>query len=320
MSVQALPRSRWRWLRTSVRGLILLVMVIAAGLGWIVRSARIQREAVVAINGVRGGVAYDWEMSKGRYNPAAKPWAPRRLVELIGIDYFFHVTQVRLSSSSSPVDATMAHVGRLSRLQRLYVSYQSLTDSGLGNLAGLTELSRLDLCNTHIGDAGLAHLSGLIELSVLDLGGTRLTDAGIAHLKGLTKLSVLDLRFTQVTDAGLAHLNGLHNLSVLYLSSTRVTDHGLAHLKGLSRLSYLVLRNNAQITDAGLVHLEGLTKLTELNVDGTQVTKNGMRSLQRALPGLKIYHPRAAQASSDELVDQGEDAVQCRVVENTDAL
>ena len=294
MSVQALPRSRRRWLRTSVRRQILLVMVIAAGLGWIVRSARIQREAVVAINNASAGIGYDFQMSNGRHNPTAKPWPPERLVELIGIDYFCHVTSVRFSQSATLVDATMAHVGRLSRLQRLYVSYRSLTDAGMANLAGLTELSRLDLCNTHIGDAGLAHLSGLTKLSVLDLSGTQLTDSGLAHLKGLTKLSVLDLRFTQVTDVGLAHLNALHDLSVLYLSSTRVTDHGLAHLKALTKLSQLVIRNNAHITDAGLIHLKGLTKLSELNVDGTQVTKNGMRSLQRALPGLKIYHPRAA--------------------------
>ena len=294
MSVQAVPRSRRRWLRTSVRGLIILVMVIGGGLGWIVKSARIQREAVVAINSARGGVTYDWQISNGRYNRTAKPWAPGRLIELIGIDYFCHVTHVRVSWSARPVDTTMAHIGRLSRLQRLNISNQSLTDVGMTNLAGLKELSRLELCNTLIDDAGLAYLSGLTELSVLDLSETRLSDAGLVHLKGLTKLSVLDLRFTQVSDTGLAHLDALHDLSVLYLSSTRVTDHGLVHLKGLTKLSYLVLRNNAQITDAGLVHLEGLTKLSELNVDGTRVTKKGMKSMQQALPGLKIYHPRAA--------------------------
>jgi hypothetical protein len=193
MSVQVDPVSRRRWLRMSVRGLFVLVMVIAAGLGWIVRSARIQRESVAAINQVHGGVSYDREMRNGRPNPIAKPWPPRRLIELIGIDYFCRVTQVRLSSSSSPVDITMAHVGRLSRVQRLYVSYRSLTDAGMANVAGLKELSRLELCDTHIGDAGLAHLSGLTELSFLDISGTPLSDAGLAHLKRLTKLTVLDL-------------------------------------------------------------------------------------------------------------------------------
>jgi hypothetical protein len=47
-----------RLLRFSVRGLIVLVLVIGAGLGWVVRSARIQREAVAAIKSAGGGVTY----------------------------------------------------------------------------------------------------------------------------------------------------------------------------------------------------------------------------------------------------------------------
>ena len=43
---------RWRCvLRLSLRGLIILVLVIGACLGWIVRSARIQRNALSAIAG-----------------------------------------------------------------------------------------------------------------------------------------------------------------------------------------------------------------------------------------------------------------------------
>ena len=38
-----------RFLRFSVRGLIVVVLVIGAGLGWIVRQAHIQRDAVAAI-------------------------------------------------------------------------------------------------------------------------------------------------------------------------------------------------------------------------------------------------------------------------------
>ena len=51
MTDQAKPVSRpWRrFLRFSVRGMIVLVLVIGGWLGWIVRSARIQREAVAAI-------------------------------------------------------------------------------------------------------------------------------------------------------------------------------------------------------------------------------------------------------------------------------
>jgi hypothetical protein len=73
MSVQVGPVSRRRWLRTSLRGLIVLVIVTVAGLGWIVRTGRIQRESVAAINQVDGGVSYDRATRNGRPNPIARP-------------------------------------------------------------------------------------------------------------------------------------------------------------------------------------------------------------------------------------------------------
>jgi hypothetical protein len=60
---QATTVSRpWRrFLRVSVRGLIVLVLVVGTWPGWIVRSARIQPEAVLAIRSADGEVSYDWE-------------------------------------------------------------------------------------------------------------------------------------------------------------------------------------------------------------------------------------------------------------------
>ena len=46
-----------RYLRFSVRGLIILVLVIGGWLGWIVRSAHIHRDAVATIENSRGHVA-----------------------------------------------------------------------------------------------------------------------------------------------------------------------------------------------------------------------------------------------------------------------
>jgi hypothetical protein len=65
----------WRgFLRFSVRGLIVPVLVIGAGLGCVVRSARIQREAVAAIQRAGGSVTYGWEWNNGNTVPRGKPW------------------------------------------------------------------------------------------------------------------------------------------------------------------------------------------------------------------------------------------------------
>jgi hypothetical protein len=181
MSIPAEPFSRpWRrLLRFSLRGTLLFVIVLGVALGWIVREAHIQRDAVAAIRKACGSVKYSWE--HGNTFPR-RPWAPSWLVNLIGVDFFGHVFDVNLSGSSRLADTTLAEVGRLNQLQRLWLNDASVTD------------------------AGLAHLKGLTNLSTLGLGGAQVTDAGLAHLKGLTKLSRLGLNGTQVTDAGMSEL------------------------------------------------------------------------------------------------------------------
>jgi hypothetical protein len=163
--------------------LIVVVLVIGAGLGWIVREARIQRDAVAAIRAAGGSVFYDWEWNNGKSVPGGKPWAPKWLVDLIGVDYFGHVTHVWLPLSSKVTDATLAHVGRLTRLQELFVRSPYVSDAGLEHLKGLTNLTDLTLAGRQVTDAGLVHLMKLTSLSKLWLPGARVTDAGMNELK-----------------------------------------------------------------------------------------------------------------------------------------
>ena len=56
-------RPWWRSLRFSLRGLIVVVLIIGGSLGWVVHRARVQRRAVAAIEKAGGTVEYegrDW--------------------------------------------------------------------------------------------------------------------------------------------------------------------------------------------------------------------------------------------------------------------
>jgi hypothetical protein len=256
VTVLAKPISRpwWNYVRISVRGLIVLVLLIGAGVGWIVRSARIQRDAVAAIQKAGGYVGYGWAESN-RDEFAEKALAPKWLVDVIGVDFFGHVTSVCVWLEQAANDGAIVEVGRLTQLGRLQLVGSFVSDGGLAHLKGLTKLSYLYLSKTRVSDAGLAHLKGLTKLKFVYLSGTQVTDAGLTHLKGLTELSALSLNGTQVTDAGLAQLKGLTNLNWLSLCGTRITDAGLAHLKGLTGLSQLRLYNT-KVTDAGIQELQ----------------------------------------------------------------
>jgi internalin A len=214
-TVPVSPRRR-RFLRLSVRGLIVLVLVIGGGLGWLVHSARIQREAVAAIQRAGGIVRYNLEPNNGNTVPAGGLPAPPWLSDLIGIDYFGHATSVVAKQRSTTSDAVIAQVGRLTRLEVLHLGLTSASDAELAHIVGLTKLKVLMLDGTKVTDVGLVHVTGLTELSVLSLGNTQITDGGLAQLRDCKHLETLLVRHTQVTDAGMKELKqALPNLVIV---------------------------------------------------------------------------------------------------------
>jgi hypothetical protein len=249
-----------RWLQFSLRTLLVLMLVLGAGLGWLAHEAeraRAQRKLAAAIEQLGGRVEYR-AVSGGMIRIVVVWWG-----KLLGED---------LSG-----DATYVHFrGAL------------VSDAGLAHLQGLTQLQAIDLHNSQVSDAGVAHLRGMSQLRALGLWETQVSDAGLAHLRGLTQLQQLFLDDTQVGDAGLAHLRGLKRLQRLDLNNTQVSDAGLVHLRGLTQLQVLFL-DNTQVSDAGLVYLQGLTQLRWLSVRNTKVTEAGVAELQKALPNLTIY-------------------------------
>ena len=93
MADQARPVSGWRrYLRFSVRGLLLLVLLIGGWLGWLAQTARTQREAVAAVLKVHGAIRYDWQGASFASGEPAPPMATRWLARTIGQDYLHSVS------------------------------------------------------------------------------------------------------------------------------------------------------------------------------------------------------------------------------------
>ncbi len=207
---------RWRrFLRFSVRGLIVVVLLLGGWLGWIVRSARVQRDAVAAIKPTFVVIDSFSTAARARVTPVEDTASLQRL---------------RTPEPSIP-GAVLAHLIDLPKLSILKLSGHQVTDDELIHLKGLTNLSNLDLVSTRITGAGLVHLKALDRLSKLCIHDSPLTDDALANLKNLTGLSSLSLAGTHISDAGLAHPTGLIDLSELRLSDTQVTDAGVRRLQ-----------------------------------------------------------------------------------------
>jgi Leucine-rich repeat (LRR) protein len=86
---------------------------------------------------------------------------------------FTKLKYLDLSHNSFFDDRGLRHIGRMTALEKLYLTGTSISDDGVGNLAALKELNELALDGTTISDAGLAHLAGLSKLKRLNLLSSR---------------------------------------------------------------------------------------------------------------------------------------------------
>jgi hypothetical protein len=238
-------RPLWYLPRVSVRALMILVLLVGGGFGWtvhIIRTARIQREAVAAIERADGYVFYDCDRDPKRIVTVRTPeyikWRPRgqnmpglRRPPRFGIDYFNNVIEIVLGGILS--DDELILVGRCPGVEKVWHGGSSrwVTDAGLAHLDGLASLKELDLSNSRITDLGLVHLKGMKSLEQLSLSRTGITDAGLVHLSGLTRLQRLSLRGTDVSNAAIVYLKELTNLRSLDLSGTDVDEIGAKELR-----------------------------------------------------------------------------------------
>jgi Leucine-rich repeat (LRR) protein len=192
--------------------------------------------------------------------------------------------ELRLAMRLSPVplrDEDMAFLKRLTKLERLQLPADELTDAWLVYIADLKGLTSLELYRMAVTSDGLRHLRGLTNLTVLNLHGTRVTD--LSELRPLSKVGVLCLAYTSAGDAALASLRGWPSLYALDLRKTSVTDAGLPDLQDLPALREVDL-SGTNVTDLGLRHLTGLKRLRSVRVKETKVTDAGVEEFSKTNP------------------------------------
>jgi hypothetical protein len=171
-----------RFLRFSLRTLLVSVVVLSVPLGWFamqIERARRQREAVRAIVEVGGTVTYtlradEPELWAGCEKEPIPTWLPGRVCE---------VTVHGRDFRDNDMERLVAHLVNLPNLRVLCVNRTQITDDGLKHLAVLNTLEKLNLNDTKITDEQLMCLSQLTDLEVLSIGGTQVTEEGIERLQ-----------------------------------------------------------------------------------------------------------------------------------------
>jgi hypothetical protein len=301
----ASSQPRRRWFQFTLRGLLLLVVLVALG-AYAYRSCvepyRRQREALKVLGDLgammRTAPATDWEQ------------------RLFGRN-LVHITEVHLADSDEP-EKYLPHVAGLPHLELLVVGGLSFRDEHLRRLHGIASLKSLVLDSADVSPTALAACEQALPgcgvyrsqrraaAALRDRPGAvfstiryegALLPADVAwridneHLWQAVEADV-DLYWNDSEADLLAHLSWLKCLYTLKKLSLkgRIKDDHLLYLSGLPLLNSLYLANS-DVTDAGLVEVAKLTELWELDISTTRVGSAGVRHLQ-ALEHLRELHLR----------------------------
>jgi hypothetical protein len=234
---------------------LLLVLLCAAAMGWFAatylqpyRSEAALRDRLTRLG---GGVSYG-------------PREPHWLWRVFGQGIARKTTSLMLSEIEID-DADLAHIGKLSGLEALYLKRTNVTDAGLAHIRCFDQLVALDLSHLPISHPPISRMSKLIELDL------SYTDVCEVNTRAMTSLQFLDLRATRITDETLASLAALPKLKTL----------GIAGAPG----------RPMSITDRGISSLtrQKFPKLTRIYLYETRVTQEALRYLKLEFPGAAIY-------------------------------
>jgi hypothetical protein len=268
-------RTARHWGRTSIRVMMLVILIAAVPLAWQVNRAREQREAVDAVQKYGGWVHFDYEFFNGAVIPGCAPRAPRWLRMMFGDEYFRKVAFVNFDYERS--------IGKV-----VHNPHVEACDELLKKISGLPGLKKLRMKKTQATDEGLRHIGKMSELEELYIRDARfVTDEGVSHLSNLANLKHISINFSNLTNDSLVLLSGLPKIEEVDLQGNHFSDEGLARLNGKDRLRKLCIGIGAvQITDAGVAHLRGFDNLEMLELQQSRVTGQGLAQLI-GLPSLK---------------------------------
>ncbi|SIO27336.1 hypothetical protein SAMN05444166_3386 [Singulisphaera sp. GP187] len=287
-------------LHLSLGAMMIGVLGIGGGLGWVANRAHVQRDAVAAITklrrNTRATLYYDWQyvagqnakpsgpkwMSEalGMFDVNAKPRGPRWLRDALGPDVFDTVVNVNIEGDNVD-DELLENVGKLHGVE--FVSIQGhaapdLTAAGMAQLRTLSHLKGLSVRGFTDSHGFVAGLTGNAGLRRLWLPNAAVTDDEMAIVGGLADLEVLQLDGHNVTDRGFAHVANLKELSLLDMPGVGIKD--LAPVADLSQLDVLSLAPARAASSRSVPSPNGpsslgpllrLTKLTQLTLGATQI-------------------------------------------------
>lgn len=204
-----------RWLRFSLRAILILTVVVAVPLGWKVNHVSAERGAVAEIQQAGGHVKrrpFSW-LPFSLYSYASNDWVS--YVEVVILCEGDKHPLLYYANDGTFADRHLAAVARLPMANQVYIWSDHITDAGMNHLANAPKVLQLQLrgrqsllaegveSRSKITAAGIAHLARMPELRALSVGPS---EAPLASFACLTSLNILDVSLPSVSAEDLESL------------------------------------------------------------------------------------------------------------------
>ena len=184
MSIPSQSSRSRKWIRFSLRAVILLLTIGCIGLACFFNHCRRERAAVDAVVKAGGKVSFE------RQGETPTQKVPSWIRSLLGEEPFRTPLYVSLRGEKIDDEFLATHLSAFGSLERLVIKSPNVSDTGLAYLPKNSAYEILWLDCPAVTDAGMVHVAALKRIDSLALNCDRLTPVGIRRLKGLAVVRV----------------------------------------------------------------------------------------------------------------------------------
>jgi Leucine-rich repeat (LRR) protein len=224
-----------------------------------------------------------------------------RVIENIGgtvikskINGAVHLSMIDLEGNNLVTDEIAKEIGRLTKLDRLFLSGSSISDGMMPNIIRVDSITNLWLSHTKITNRGIQGIGTMGNLRTLFIEKTSISDAAAKELSKSRTLEHLGVSRTKVTDIFFEGITTIQSLQALRLVGVHVSDKGLSHIAKLANIKELDISIEC-LNARSILELRKMKKLTKLRLYGSSEHSQMFREIEKKLPDVHVFFVTATK-------------------------
>ncbi len=285
--------------RISLRTMLIIIAVLAAGLAYVGRrlaDTQAETDAVDTLVELGAQATFGTETNNDDYFETEGGWyLPIWTRDLLGASFFSNVQHLQLRSPQIK-DRHLPLLAEIRQLESLGLSNSSITAEGISNMPLVRGVNSVDINWQQISPESAARLAEFPELESLHIDfrpRSFVANAVGSDFTLLREFRQLKHLIVDVTDLDPDEMETLARLPMLRFLGLKYSQGGALDFSGLSELRDSQSLKSISIPirafgDSDLDLLSGARSLESIHLYNTSVTADGVRAFRTANPGIRV--------------------------------